>query len=201
MRLVCDVGIWSWYVMLVHDTHIWELDVLVYDICIWCWYVILTYENYPCWYMMLVYDVRKPTFSLRYMRFTCDVHIWLSNTNITPLYMMFTCDLFDFHMWCWHVKFGIWCWYVMLVCDVGIWCWHMMFTCEHIQCWYMNFVYDHHIRFSSLIICRSVYDHIRTFLKIFIFQKYRIWYSHVKIFVYDVHMWTLFPMRCKEICF
>ena len=59
-------------------------------------------------------------------------------------------------------------------------------------CWYMKFVYDVHIWFSSIIICLQAYDHMR---EIICDLLTRIWCSHMSKHAYDVHMWTLFPMR------
>ena len=188
-----DMWCWyRWYMTLIYDTHIWGLVVLVYDVGIWCWYMILTYENKSCWYMMLAYDVQKPTFSLRYMMITCEHHMWSSYTAVFTTVCDFTCDLWDFHMWSWYMKFGIWSWYMKLVYDVGIWYWYMMSHVNIMGFGIWCLVYESHMWLSSLIICRTVYDHIRTFFEKYNFQKkpymmftcehFRIWCSHVNTF-------------------
>ena len=126
--------------------------------------------------------------------------MWCSHVNIKYQHYTFVCDVHMWFVWFPCVMLACEVRYMMLVCDVGVWCWYMMliydFTCEHIRCWCVNSVHDNHTRFSSLITCRSACDHMWTLLKIFILPKYRTWHSHVNIFTHDVHMWTLFPMRC-----
>ena len=162
---------WCWYVKLVYDVHIGELDVMVYDVDIWCSKINI---------FTTVYDVHMwcSYMIIKYQHFTavCDVHMWFGWFPHVMLvyevrYMMFVCEV------------GMWSWYVIFIFDVHMWTF---------LCWYMMFIYDVHIWFSSLIICRSVYDHIRTLFENFQFPKipymmftcehYRIWCSHVNTF-------------------
>ena len=110
--------------------------MLVYEL----WYMILTYDNESCWYMMLVYDVQQSTFSLRYMMITCEHHMWSSYTTVFTTVCDFTCDLWDFHMWSWYMKFGIWSWHMKLVYELRYMMFIYDFTCEHFGVWYMKII-------------------------------------------------------------
>ena len=178
VMLVYDVGIWCWYMMLVYDVHIWELDVMAYDVDIWCSKINIFTTLYDVHsHVMFIYDNHIPTFHCRmwcsyviWIIFICDVDIWSSVYEVP---------------------------YMMLVYEIGMWCSYVMFICEHFRVgiWssYMMITYDL-ARWSYAVPYMIIYGH---FLKIFNTPKYRIWCSHVNISVYDVHMWTLFPMRCK----
>jgi len=204
------------HIMFIYDSDMWENL---------CWYVMFICKHHKRWSyvnkIMLVYDYSSIHMWTSYvsiisqqhtnmymiiLQFICEHHMWASYPNNVPtciwlffnsyvniiyqhhiptictMKMMFT---YDFG-WCSH----------MILSDVCIWFLYMMFTYDaHMWVFsfpYMISVYDVHIWFSSIIICLQAYDHMR---EIICDLLTRIWCSHMSKHAYDVHMWTLFPMR------
>ena len=176
--------------------------------------MIINRDGIWCWYMMFEISIFYYGIWCSHMMFTCDTQIPTFHFRIWCSHVICTIIVYDVGIWSSVYDVGIW----SSVYDVCIWCshvisyvkildfvyevLHMMFTCDvicedfrfGIWSWYMIITHDL-ARWSYDLPYVIIYA---LFLNIFISQKYRIWCSHVNIFVYDVHMWTLFPMRWMQ---
>ena len=159
--------------ILVYDINIWWSHMRISHYGIWCWYMnfgiwyshmIMSRAGIWCWYMMF----NNPRFHYGIWWSHVNImHMWSSYTTVFTTVCDFTCDLWDFHMWSWYMKFGIWSWHMKLVYELRYMMFIYDFTCEHFGVWYMK-----------IIGCRIWISHM---IKLDDHMPHRIW-SYTNIF-------------------